>query len=138
MSTDVSRRDFLKFIGVAGVAAGLAACQPQAQAPTDMPGMSDSQTASPQGQADDMDKMHEAGVKKFVELIGKDEKFWKFPLEYKMDGDVKVFELVAEDIDWLVAECARKSCQATNGRDCRRLESKFQCPLSQAARALAV
>jgi FtsP/CotA-like multicopper oxidase with cupredoxin domain len=81
---------------------------------TDMPDM-DSQTASPQGQAGDMDKMHEAGIKKFVELIGKDEKFWKFPLEHKMDGDVKVFELVAEDIDWLVAEGQTVKAMAYNG-----------------------
>lgn len=114
MSNDVSRRDFLKFVGVAGVAAGLAACQPKAAEPTAMAGMTDS-TPSPQEQAADMDKMHEAGVKKFVQLIGKDTTFWKFPLQFKMDGDVKVFELVAEDIEWAVADGQTVKSMAYNG-----------------------
>ena len=110
MSVDVSRRDFLKFVGAAGVVAGLAACQPKA---TEMPGMPD----SPQGQnGDDMDAKHEAGVKKFVELIGKDKNFWGLPLAYKMDGDVKVFEVTAEDIDWEVAEGIVVKAMAYNRR----------------------
>ena len=111
MTTNISRRDFLKFAGVAGVTAGIAvACQPATKTPTDHMGM------TPQGQTGtDMDAMHEAGIKKFVELIGKDEKFWKNQLPFKMDGDVKVFELTAQDINWEVAEGQIVEAMAYNG-----------------------
>src|SRR5262249_32284430 len=47
-----------------------------------------------------MDQMHADGVQKFLDNAGKDENFWRKPLDYKMDGDVKVFDLVAQDIQW--------------------------------------
>lgn len=61
-------------------------------------------TKTPREQADEMDAMHEAGVKFFVENAGKDPNFWNFPLEYRMDGNVKVFEVTCREIDWAVAE----------------------------------
>jgi len=110
MNTNISRRDFLKFAGMAGVTAGIAAaCQPVAPPVT--------HTTSPQNQTDgDMDAMHEEGVKKFVELIGKDERFWKTPLSFKMDGDVKVFEVTSQDIDWEIASGQTVKAMAYNGR----------------------
>ena len=113
MNTNISRRDFLKLAGVAGVGAGIAAaCQPVA--PTVMPV---THTSSPQNQTGgDMDMLHEEGVKKFVELIGTDEKFWKDPLTFKMDGDVKVFEVTARDIDWEIADGQIFPAMAYNGR----------------------
>jgi len=113
MNTNISRRDFLKLAGVAGVGAGIAsACQPVA--PTVMPV---THTSSPQNQTGgDMDLLHEEGVKKFVELIGTDEKFWKDPLTFKMDGDVKVFEVTARDIDWEIADGQIFPAMAYNGR----------------------
>lgn len=111
MNPIISRRSFLKFAGLAGAAGVAAACQPTA--PTTTP----THTAtSTQNQAGDMDAMHEAGVKKFVELIGKDDKFWKVPLEYKVDGDVKVFEVTAQDINWEVAADQTMPAMAYNGR----------------------
>jgi manganese oxidase len=47
--------------------------------------------------ADEMDAMHEAGIKSFPALTkGKGGQ----PLAYEMDGDVKVFRVTCEDIDW--------------------------------------
>lgn len=110
MST-VSRRDFLKFAGMAGVTAGLiAACQP---APTST---DHEHTPVPNTQTgEDMDTMHEAGVNKFVELIGKDTKFWSNRLKFKMENGVKVFELTAQDITWDVAEGQPIEAMAYNG-----------------------
>lgn len=111
MST-VSRRDFLKFAGIAGVASGLVvACQPAGTSATDM-----DHTAMPPTQGgEDMDAMHEAGVKKFVELIGKDKKFWDNRLKFKMENGVKVFDVVAQDIKWDVAEGQTIDAMAYNG-----------------------
>jgi FtsP/CotA-like multicopper oxidase with cupredoxin domain len=47
--------------------------------------------------ADEMDAMHEAGVKSFpAPTTGKG----GLPLEFTMDGDVKVFALTCEVVDW--------------------------------------
>ena len=48
--------------------------------------------------------MHEAAVKKYLANIGKAPDFWGKKLDYKLDGAVKVFDLVAEEIDWEVSE----------------------------------
>ncbi len=112
MTPTISRRDFLKIAGMAGVTAGIAACQPAA--PTTMP--TDHGAPPPQGQiTSEMDTKHEAGVKKFVELIGKDDKFWGTPLSFKMDGDVKVFELTSEELEWEVSEGQFVPAMAYNG-----------------------
>ena len=112
MNPTVSRRDFLKFAGLAGISAGIAACQPTA--PTAAPIMTHDTTTG--NQSVDMDAMHEAGVKKFVELIGKDTKFWKDPLQFNMDGGVKVFEVTSQDIDWDVADGEIIKAMGYNGR----------------------
>ncbi|MCC7023126.1 MAG: multicopper oxidase domain-containing protein [Thermomicrobiales bacterium] len=49
--------------------------------------------------ADDMDAMHEAGVKSFpAETAG----LGGQPLDFTMDGDVKVFEITCKVVDWEV------------------------------------
>ncbi len=118
-----TRRDFIRMAGLAGVGLGTAACAtPASLATRNAPALataraSDEQAnaaatanastahgvaASPQMQEYDMDAMHEAGVKKFVDNIGKDTKFWKNRLEPRMDGDVKVFELTSSEVKWEV------------------------------------
>lgn len=61
-------------------------------------------SAAPAEQEHDMDAMHEAGVKKFLANIGKDTTFWRRPFEPKMDGNVKVFEVTASEVNWVVTE----------------------------------
>ncbi len=96
---ELSRRKFLALLGLGGVGIGLAACAPN-QTPTPMPGMNtggDSGTPS----ADRMDADHEAGVKKFVADAEKNSKtFWSAKLPFKLDGDVKVFEITCQEVQW--------------------------------------
>lgn len=72
-------------------------------------------TKTPREQADEMDAMHEEGVKYFVENAGKDPNFWNFPLEYRMDGDVKVFEVTCTELDWDVGGGQMMKAMAYNG-----------------------
>lgn len=109
----MSRRNFLKVAGLTGVGVGLAACaiEPnEGAAQVTLPaGEHDMEAApttastkTPAEAAAEMDTMHEAGVKTFVDRIGQDPGFWGTPLEFTMDGDVKVFELTCAETSWEV------------------------------------
>ncbi|HRQ15392.1 MAG TPA: multicopper oxidase domain-containing protein, partial [Promineifilum sp.] len=108
----LSRRNFLKFAGLTGVSVGLAACaiEPEseiaAQQPTATPAaehtMEPAPTASAAEVAAEMDRMHEEGVKIFVDGAGSNPGFWGVPLEHTMDGDTKVFELTCAETKWEV------------------------------------
>lgn len=65
--------------------------------------------------ADEMDAMHEEGVKFFVENAGKDTKFWDNPLPFEMDGDVKVFELTCTEESWAVTATQSVDAMLYNG-----------------------
>lgn len=65
--------------------------------------------------ADEMDRLHDEVVKIFLDNIGKDEHFWSNPLEYTMDGDVKVFNLVCQDIQWETMPGTAFPAMAYNG-----------------------
>ena len=91
-----NRRSFLKFAGATGMALGAGAvgatriarsANPHQDAPT----------------ADQMDAMHEAGVKFFLGNIGKDKTFWSPDMPFKMDGPVKVFEITVSEGPWQLA-----------------------------------
>ena len=119
-----SRRSFVKTVGMLGMssaAASLAACRavsatvPTTALPAVAPpasdvaapthNMTDTTTNAPQGQGvDDMDAMHEAGVKKFLANIGKYPGFWGSPLPFIVDNGTKVFELTASELKWQVNE----------------------------------
>jgi FtsP/CotA-like multicopper oxidase with cupredoxin domain len=117
----VARRDFLRIAGtgIAGVgAAGLIA--PQLVAAQDnMPAMAQDTTAQGQtGQGESFAQMnahHKMGVDTFLQNIGKDPAFWGTKLDYKMDGDVKVFELTCKDLEWEVAPGQAFPAMAYNG-----------------------
>jgi FtsP/CotA-like multicopper oxidase with cupredoxin domain len=47
-----------------------------------------------------MDQHHEQGVNTFLQNIGADPNFWRPPLEFTMDGDVKVFQITCRNIEW--------------------------------------
>ena len=104
----ITRRNFLKGaslgVGVPVIGTLLAACgaAPAAQEPTAMPAdhnMTPETQASGGMSADDMDAHHEAGIKAF--LAGKETTSkGNQPLEPKLDGDVKVFELTSSVIQW--------------------------------------
>lgn len=108
-----SRRNFLKMAGVAGIGLGAAACGANAPAPTAAPAA----TAVPAATAPqlDMDAAHEEAVKIFVANAGKDPAFWGQPLKPEMDGDVKVFNLTSENIDWETQPGMTVPAMAYNG-----------------------
>ncbi len=112
-SMNGSRRNFLKLAGVAGIGLGAAACGANAPTPTTAP----TATAVPAATSPqlDMDASHEEVVKIFVAGAGKDPKFWHNPLTPKMDGDVKVFEITCEEIDWETAPGMKVPAMAYNG-----------------------
>ena len=47
-----------------------------------------------------IDRDHQQKVLTFLDNIGKDDIFWNRSIEHTLDGDVKVFELTAENVMW--------------------------------------
>jgi FtsP/CotA-like multicopper oxidase with cupredoxin domain len=101
----LTRRKFLALAGL-GTSLGLAACVDApsvvpAAVPTQMPGMEQTTAATPAASAtQDMDAMEKQSVDTFVANIGKDPNFWRQPMSYTMDGDVKVFQLTCTQGKW--------------------------------------
>jgi FtsP/CotA-like multicopper oxidase with cupredoxin domain len=114
-----SRREFIKLAGVAGIGLGAAACSVNtgAQAPAAPTATShDSMTAaSPAATPEDMDAMHEAGVKKFLANAGKDPAFWPKKLEPKVENGVKVFNVTCTEMQWDTGGGAMANAMAYNG-----------------------
>ncbi len=105
-TTTVDRRSFIKALAATGAGAvGLAAaCSTPAQA-TPEAQADHSAPAAPVAQgtptADEMDKLHEAGVQAFVGGVEANSKtFWPARLPFKMDGDTKVFEITCKEVQW--------------------------------------
>lgn len=112
-----SRRQFLRTASVVGAGAGLTAACATLTTPTPMAdGMGE---AAPVAQATpdykEMDRLHEEGVKKFLDNIGKDDIFWRKPLEFKMDSNVKVFELTCKHVDWEIEPGKKVKAYTYNG-----------------------
>lgn len=102
MNQSFGRRRFLKLAGIGAGSVGAAAvlANPGAlfadASPVQKPILSPVQQDDPAS----MDQMHADVVKKFLDNAGKDANFWGTKLEFTMDGDVKVFELDAQDVQW--------------------------------------
>ena len=117
VTTPRSRRDILKTLGIGltlpAAATVLAACgnqapaapapasaAPAASATMDHAAMSAAPAATAAGNAwEEMDRMHEAGIKSYP---AKTEGLGGQPLEPRMDGNVKVFELTCKKVMWEV------------------------------------
>lgn len=105
MNKRIGRRNFLKVLGIGAGAAGATALTKTVPANPAYAHSAVNPTGNPapyqgEGGWEEMDRMHEAGVKKFLENIGKEENFWRKPLEFTMDGDTKVFELTTRNVMW--------------------------------------
>ncbi|MBI1279104.1 MAG: multicopper oxidase domain-containing protein [Anaerolineaceae bacterium] len=103
MAEQLGRRRFLKMAGISAGSVGAAAAFSQPGkifSAGNAPELSSGRTNVLQETAEEMDAMHEAGVKKFLENIGKDPNFFPAPMEPVMDGDVKVFNLTCQDVQW--------------------------------------
>jgi manganese oxidase len=123
----VSRRSAAGLLGLAGVSALGAAVAPARIEIETRPSIAAASTlhdhdgavllAAPPAQTDamptgDMDAMHEAGVKAFP---AKTEGLGGQPLPFTMDGDVKVFDLVCQIVQWEFAPGKRVEAWSYNG-----------------------
>ena len=108
----ISRRDFLKLAGITGGAVGLAACAPAVAAPTPtMEGMGQTGGTT----AEEMDAMHEAGVKTFLDNIGKDKAFWGTKLRPQTEDGFQVFEVKCQHVQWETKPGESVDAMAYNG-----------------------
>ena len=118
-SVTKSRRDFFKLAGLAGIGLSAAACTVNAPvAPataTHEGGHEGAAVLEVSATPEDMDAMHETGVKKFLELIGKDPNFYGSKLEPKIEGDVKVFNLTCKEVEWDTGGGALANAMTYNG-----------------------
>lgn len=99
MAKNINRRDFLKIAGTTGAAAltgGIALGKQGDTAP--------SQTVSGGSGLtwQEMDAHHQEAVDKFLAYVGKEPNYWGYDLPFEMDGDVKVFKVTCEEVDWEV------------------------------------
>ena len=119
----ISRRGFLGALGISSLGALLAACRPVNQSspsqtiaagplPTGTPTNGHDGTTHANGANDDMDTMHEKGVKAFP---AKTEGVGGLPLPFERDGDVKVFKIVCKEVDWEVEPGKRIKSMTYNG-----------------------
>jgi len=114
-----TRRNFLQRTTLAAMAvpaaAALSACadvETQA-APAAPPAPPPAPAKSPQQLSDEMDAMHEKGVKAFpAATAGKGNQ----PLPARMEGTVKVFDLTASEIQWEVEPGKHVKAWAYNGQ----------------------
>jgi FtsP/CotA-like multicopper oxidase with cupredoxin domain len=94
---NIGRRQFLGVAGLGLGAASLTAFTSKAS-PLIPPQGFPAQEAQTDWQ--EIDRLHKQQVDTFVANIGKDENFWRKPLEFTMDGDVKVFEITCQEVEW--------------------------------------
>src|SRR5262245_37586873 len=121
-TTVVSRRGFLRgaSLGIGGAALGglLTACSTTSSAAA--PSGQHDMTAMPAGQnggmtADEMDAMHEAGIKAFVSGV-KTEGVGNQPLQPRIENGVKIFELTCKKISFEVAPGQKVEALSYNGQ----------------------
>ncbi len=123
LSSAVNRRRLLGTLGIAGAGAAVTAAAPvtvRVETGTAHAASVSHEQHAPAApaanaqemSADEMDAMHEAGVKAFpapTEGLGGQ------PLAYEMDGDVKVFKLTCQVVNWEYAPGQRVEAWTYNG-----------------------
>jgi FtsP/CotA-like multicopper oxidase with cupredoxin domain len=123
LSNAVNRRRLLGTLGIAGAGAAVTAAAPvavrvetgsaRAASTSHEHGAAAVPAANAQEMTpDEMDAMHEAGVKAFpapTEGLGGQ------PLSFEMDGDVKVFRLTCQVVNWEYAPGQRAEAWTYNG-----------------------
>ncbi len=115
----LGRRDFLKIAGASGAVA-LGAGVVNAGAPKPQINLGDTNghgVSVTQNQLSwqEMDAHHQEKVDIFVANIGKDPNFWGVPMEYEMDGDVKVFRITCQEVEWEVEPGITSVAMTYNG-----------------------
>lgn len=116
MNARFGRRQLLKYFGIGAGAAGVAAIsRPGGVRAQDME-QTEEATAAAQTDWQAINQHHQEGVDIFLNNIGQEPDFWRTtPLEPTMDGDVKVFEIVCQEIDWETMPGTSFPAMAYNG-----------------------
>jgi FtsP/CotA-like multicopper oxidase with cupredoxin domain len=113
VTSSIGRRSFLKIVGAGAGAAGAATLLGS------HPVLAQEHEMTPEaqmgGDAAEMDAHHGAGVQTFLDRIGQDEAFWGTKLAPEMDGDVKVFNITCEEVEWLTTPDTAVPALAYNG-----------------------
>ena len=118
MSIQLNRRQFITAAGLAGVGLGLAACDAAPATPAATATPMDMNAPSGQGAvpAEDVDALHEAGIKTFLAGLAANAKtFWPQRLAFTMDGDVKVFNLTCKEVVWETRPGEKANLLSYNG-----------------------
>jgi FtsP/CotA-like multicopper oxidase with cupredoxin domain len=63
-----------------------------------------------------MDQAHKEAVDIFLGNVGKSPDFWGKPLEFELDGDVKVFKVTCDEVDWEVEPGVVAKAMTYNGQ----------------------
>ena len=117
----MNRRKFLTVAGATGLGLGIAACAtpPVPAQPTSAPSGADTAVTPTPDSAQvvaEMDSAHEQGVTAFVKNLADNNKvFWPPKLEYKMDGDTKVFDITMKPVSWEVSPGKKIDTFSYNG-----------------------
>lgn len=109
----LNRRNFLKVTGAVAAMLGIGAAErtkPALAAPIG------TGKAAQEMTADEMDAMHEKGVKAFLDNIGKDKGFWGVQMPYTTDGDTKVFQVTCTEGPWETQPGMTVDAMMYNGR----------------------
>lgn len=117
MDNQFGRRRFLRLAGIGAGSLGAAAAFSQPGAIFASKTSSGHAEFAPVGQetAEEMDRLHAEGVQAFLDNVGKEPNYWRAPMEPEMDGDVKVFKLVCQDIQWETSPGMTFPAMAYNG-----------------------
>lgn len=110
----MQRRDFLKAMGLGAGAIGAGALGGLPKVVADSSGAPTPSLRQADWQ--EMDEHHQEGVQIFLDGIGNNPDFWLPPMEYTMDGDVKVFELTVSEIEWETEDGLSYPAFAYNGQ----------------------
>ena len=97
MSKDLDRRGFLKQMAVGAGAVGIGGTLGHNQMVSKI---MDNALLQEDVDWETIDREHEEKVRIFLDYIGQDELFWDRPIDFTMDGDTKVFELTATNVEW--------------------------------------
>ena len=109
MKFHLGRRQFIKTLGVTAGALGLTSIGTPASAGV---------KHKPPGQDitwEEMNLYHQQGVEDFLAYIGQDDLFWGNVMDYTMDGDVKVFEIACQQVEWTTVSGTSYPAYTYNG-----------------------
>jgi FtsP/CotA-like multicopper oxidase with cupredoxin domain len=113
----LGRRQFLKLASATGFATLAGGTLLAQETPTPDPAHG-THTGASGGMLSwqEMDAHHQEGLDAFLANVGQDDAFWGVPMPYEMDGDVKVFSIVCQEVDWEVEKGVTAKAMTYNGR----------------------